>query len=189
MSSSTFNQACAAPGRRPRRRPSVGARAAYLSVSYAASEKVVQAGPRSLSTISWTVAIMVLHPELAEAVGTERFLREVRITARLNYPHIPPLLDLGEANGLLFYSQSYFAEGLADARTFHSARPLWAANSPMPSQATSRSPRSITYSFLQTKNDAQLITASALPAVRRRSSAPPRASACPPCLPTCCLAP
>ncbi|MBL8959816.1 MAG: protein kinase [Gemmatimonadetes bacterium] len=49
------------------------------------------------------VAIKVLHPELAEAVGTERFLREVRITARLSHPHILPLLDSGDADGLLYY--------------------------------------------------------------------------------------
>lgn len=50
-----------------------------------------------------TVAIKVLHPELSEALGLERFQREVRITARLNHPHILPLLDSGEVDGLLFY--------------------------------------------------------------------------------------
>ena len=49
------------------------------------------------------VAIKVLHPELSEALGLERFMREVRITARLNHPHILPLLDSGEVDGLLFY--------------------------------------------------------------------------------------
>ncbi len=43
------------------------------------------------------MAIKLLHPELAEAVGSERFLQEVRITARLNHPHILPLLDSGSA--------------------------------------------------------------------------------------------
>jgi serine/threonine-protein kinase len=56
------------------------------------------------------VAIKVLHPELAEAVGAERFLREVRITARLNHPHILPLLDSGSADGLLYYVMP-FVEG------------------------------------------------------------------------------
>lgn len=50
-----------------------------------------------------TVAIKVLHPELSEALGLERFQREVRITARLNHPHILPLLDSGDVDGLLFY--------------------------------------------------------------------------------------
>ena len=56
------------------------------------------------------VAIKVLHPELAQAFGSERFLREVRITARLNHPHILPLLDSGSADGLLYYVMP-FVEG------------------------------------------------------------------------------
>ena len=42
------------------------------------------------------VAIKVLHPELAAALGPERFLREITLTAGLNHPHILPLLDSGE---------------------------------------------------------------------------------------------
>jgi TolB-like protein/tetratricopeptide (TPR) repeat protein len=42
------------------------------------------------------VAIKVLDPELARALGAERFLREVEITARLNHPHILPLLNSGQ---------------------------------------------------------------------------------------------
>jgi TolB-like protein len=49
------------------------------------------------------VAIKVLLPELAAALGTERFLREIRTAAALNHPHILPLLDSGEADGVLFY--------------------------------------------------------------------------------------
>ncbi|MFM7298602.1 MAG: protein kinase domain-containing protein, partial [Planctomycetota bacterium] len=56
------------------------------------------------------VAIKLLHPELAEAVGAERFLHEVRVTARLNHPHILPLLDSGSADGLLYYVMP-FVEG------------------------------------------------------------------------------
>jgi eukaryotic-like serine/threonine-protein kinase len=56
------------------------------------------------------VAIKVLHPELSEAVGADRFLREVRITARLSHPHILPLLDSGSADGLLYYVMP-FVEG------------------------------------------------------------------------------
>ncbi len=56
------------------------------------------------------VAVKVLHPELAEALGAERFLREVRITAGLSHPHILPLLDSGEADGLLYYVMP-FVEG------------------------------------------------------------------------------
>uniref|UniRef100_UPI00333FD2B8 serine/threonine-protein kinase n=1 Tax=Gemmatimonas sp. TaxID=1962908 RepID=UPI00333FD2B8 len=49
------------------------------------------------------VAIKVLHPDLGAALGGERFLSEIRTTARLQHPHILPLLDSGEANGLLYY--------------------------------------------------------------------------------------
>src|SRR5574341_793776 len=49
------------------------------------------------------VAVKVLHPELTEALGRERFLREIDIAARLNHPHILPLLDSGEASGFLYY--------------------------------------------------------------------------------------
>ena len=47
------------------------------------------------------VAIKVLHPDLGAALGGERFLTEIHTTARLQHPHIMPLLDSGEADGLL----------------------------------------------------------------------------------------
>lgn len=53
------------------------------------------------------VAVKVLHPELAAAVGGERFLREINIAAHLRHPHIVPLLDSGEADGLLYYVMPY----------------------------------------------------------------------------------
>lgn len=53
------------------------------------------------------VAIKVLRPDLAAAVGGERFLREINIAAQLQSPHILPLLDSGEADGLLFYVMPY----------------------------------------------------------------------------------
>ncbi len=49
------------------------------------------------------VAIKVLHPDLGAALGSERFLTEIRTTARLQHPHILPLLDSGAADGLLYY--------------------------------------------------------------------------------------
>jgi serine/threonine-protein kinase len=49
------------------------------------------------------VAIKVLRPDLAESLGRERFLREIRLAARLNHPHILPLHDSGEAGGDLFF--------------------------------------------------------------------------------------
>ncbi|MEO8140490.1 MAG: protein kinase [Gemmatimonadota bacterium] len=49
------------------------------------------------------VAIKVLRPELAAAIGAERFLTEIKTTAKLNHPHILALHDSGEAGGFLFY--------------------------------------------------------------------------------------
>jgi serine/threonine protein kinase/tetratricopeptide (TPR) repeat protein len=54
-----------------------------------------------------TVAVKVLRPELRTAIGTERFLREVRTTARLTHPHILAMYDSGEADGLLYYIMPY----------------------------------------------------------------------------------
>ncbi|MDP3772762.1 MAG: serine/threonine-protein kinase, partial [Gemmatimonadales bacterium] len=56
------------------------------------------------------VAVKVLHPELAAVLGVERFLREIKLTGRLNHPHILPLHDSGEADGFLFYVMP-FVEG------------------------------------------------------------------------------
>ena len=53
------------------------------------------------------VAIKVLRPELAAAIGSDRFLREIRIEARLQHPHILPLYDSGTADGFLYYVMPY----------------------------------------------------------------------------------
>src|SRR5213596_944715 len=53
------------------------------------------------------VAIKVLKPELAAALGPDRFLREIETAARLNHPHILPLHDSGEAAGMLYYVMPY----------------------------------------------------------------------------------
>jgi serine/threonine-protein kinase len=61
------------------------------------------------------VALKVLHRELAAALGPERFLREIRTTARLQHPHILTVLDSGEAEGLLWYTMPYLdGEALRD---------------------------------------------------------------------------
>jgi Tol biopolymer transport system component/tRNA A-37 threonylcarbamoyl transferase component Bud32 len=49
------------------------------------------------------VAVKVLHQELGEVLGKERFLREIEIAAGLSHPHILPLYDSGEADGFLFF--------------------------------------------------------------------------------------
>jgi serine/threonine protein kinase len=65
--------------------------------------------------LSRNVALKVLKPELAAVVGAERFLAEIKTTANLQHPHILPLYDSGEADGLLFYVMPYVAgESLRD---------------------------------------------------------------------------
>lgn len=70
------------------------------------------------------VAIKVLRPEITAALGTERFLREIGIAARLAHPHIVPLIDSGEAGGLLYYVQPHVPGG--------SLRERLTAASPLP---------------------------------------------------------
>src|SRR5881275_2004499 len=61
------------------------------------------------------VAIKVLKPELAAALGPERFLREIELAARLNHPHILALHDSGQAGGFLYYVMPYMeGESLRD---------------------------------------------------------------------------
>jgi len=57
------------------------------------------------------VAIKVLRPGLAASLGAERFLREIGIAAQLAHPHIVPLIDSGEANGMLYYVQPFVPGG------------------------------------------------------------------------------
>jgi eukaryotic-like serine/threonine-protein kinase len=56
------------------------------------------------------VAIKVLRPEIAAAVGSDRFLAEIRVTAQLQHPNILPLFDSGDSDGLLYYVTP-FVEG------------------------------------------------------------------------------
>jgi tetratricopeptide (TPR) repeat protein/tRNA A-37 threonylcarbamoyl transferase component Bud32 len=56
------------------------------------------------------VAVKVLRPELAATLGSDRFLREIRIAAKLTHPHILPLHDSGDAGGSLYYVMP-FIEG------------------------------------------------------------------------------
>src|SRR5215211_3434140 len=53
------------------------------------------------------VAVKVLRPELAAALGHERFLREITTTANLRHPNILPLYDSGNHDGFLFYVMPY----------------------------------------------------------------------------------
>jgi eukaryotic-like serine/threonine-protein kinase len=53
------------------------------------------------------VAIKQFEPELAGVVGHDRFLREIQVASHLTHPHILPLYDSGEADGLLYYVMPY----------------------------------------------------------------------------------
>jgi eukaryotic-like serine/threonine-protein kinase len=53
------------------------------------------------------VALKLLKPELGAVLGVERFLSEIRVTANLQHPHLLPLFDSGEADGMLFYVMPY----------------------------------------------------------------------------------
>ncbi len=71
------------------------------------------------------VALKVLHPELAASLGPERFQREIRTTARLQHPHILPVLDSGEAAGQLWYTMPYVeGESLRDRLRRETQLPL-----------------------------------------------------------------
>ncbi|HSJ65862.1 MAG TPA: protein kinase [Gemmatimonadaceae bacterium] len=71
------------------------------------------------------VAIKVLMPQIALAIGADRFLREIRIAARLRHPHILPLHDSGEAGGFLYYVMPFVdGESLRDRLLRHGPMPI-----------------------------------------------------------------
>jgi len=69
------------------------------------------------------VAIKVLLPDLAASIGSERFLTEIQIVARLNHPHILGMHDSGGADGFLYYVMP-FVEGGSLRQRLHSGRRL-----------------------------------------------------------------
>jgi serine/threonine-protein kinase len=71
------------------------------------------------------VAVKVLKPELAAAVGADRFLREIEISAGLHHPHILPLYDSGESQSFLYYVMPYVeGESLRDRLAREKQLPL-----------------------------------------------------------------
>jgi eukaryotic-like serine/threonine-protein kinase len=71
------------------------------------------------------VAVKVLHPDLAAALGAERFLAEIKTTANLQHPHILSLHDSGEADGFLFYVMPFVdGESLRDRLSHEKQLPL-----------------------------------------------------------------
>ena len=72
-----------------------------------------------------TVAIKVLRPELASEVSAQRFLREIRVAARLQHPHILPLFDSGATEALRYYVMPFVSgESLRDRITREGRLPL-----------------------------------------------------------------
>jgi serine/threonine protein kinase len=89
-------------------------RAAFAQ-SYAVEREVGQGGMATVYLArdlkhGRQVALKVLRPELAAAMGGDRFPREIQIVAQLSHPHILPLHDSGEMGGFLFYVMP-FVEG------------------------------------------------------------------------------
>ncbi|MEO8575129.1 MAG: protein kinase [Gemmatimonadales bacterium] len=83
-----------------------------LSQSYSIDRELGRGGMATVflaqdSKHDRVVAIKVLHPDLAASLGPDRFLREIKLAARLNHPHILPLFDSGAADGLLYYVMPY----------------------------------------------------------------------------------
>jgi serine/threonine-protein kinase len=71
------------------------------------------------------VALKVLHPELAASLGPERFLREIKLAARLQHPHIMTVLDSGESAGHLWFTMPYIeGESLRDRLTRERQLPI-----------------------------------------------------------------
>jgi serine/threonine-protein kinase len=61
------------------------------------------------------VAIKLLRPDLGSLIGPERFLREIDISGKLNHPHILPIFDAGNADGLPYYVMPFIeGESLRD---------------------------------------------------------------------------
>ncbi|MEP7344058.1 MAG: protein kinase [Gemmatimonadaceae bacterium] len=70
------------------------------------------------------VALKVLRPELGHSLGAERFLREIKVTAKLQHPHVLPLYDSGDAGGGLLYYVTPFISGESLRQLLDRAGPL-----------------------------------------------------------------
>src|SRR5580765_1458978 len=95
--------------------PSKESLAEALSYSYALERELGRGGMATVYVAQdlkhdRPVALKVLHPDLAQTLGPERFQREIRLAARLQHPHILTMLDSGEAAGRLWFTMP-FVEG------------------------------------------------------------------------------
>ncbi|HVQ46990.1 MAG TPA: serine/threonine-protein kinase, partial [Gemmatimonadales bacterium] len=71
------------------------------------------------------VALKIIHPHVAAGLGPERFLREIKLTAKLRHPHILPLFDSGEIAGQLWYTMPYVEGGSLRQRLTREGRLPW----------------------------------------------------------------
>ncbi len=72
-----------------------------------------------------SVALKVLHPDLAATLGSERFQREVKLAAKLQHPHILSVYDSGDAGGLLWYTMPFVqGESLRDRMSREGQLPI-----------------------------------------------------------------
>ncbi len=74
------------------------------------------------------VAAKVLHPELSAVIGSERFLKEIELTAGLQHPNILPLFDSESADGLLYYVMPFVEVETLRARLDGGVRPRLGAD-------------------------------------------------------------
>jgi serine/threonine-protein kinase len=70
------------------------------------------------------VVVKVLPPELAAGVSVDRFKREIQVAARLQHPHIVPVLSAGETDGLPFYTMPFVEGASLRARLSNGALPI-----------------------------------------------------------------
>jgi tetratricopeptide (TPR) repeat protein/tRNA A-37 threonylcarbamoyl transferase component Bud32 len=106
---------------------------AALSASYTLERELGQGGMATVYLAQdlkhqRRVALKVLHPDLAHALGPERFRREIEIAARLSHPHILTVFDSGNADGMLWYTMPFVeGESLRDRLERERELPLEAA--------------------------------------------------------------
>ena len=101
--------------------PTLARLAAALGASYEVERELGRGGMAAVFLAHdrrqrRAVAIKVLHPELSAVLGPRRFLREIELTASLQHPHILPLFESGNANGLLYYVMPFVAGETLRAR-------------------------------------------------------------------------
>lgn len=68
------------------------------------------------------VVVKLLAPNIAAVLDTDRFRREIQLSANLRHPHIVPLLSAGQADGMLYYTMPYISGESLESRLGHSPR-------------------------------------------------------------------